>query len=305
MAKNVFRAFEVSPSHTKVHIAPPGHVVEVPVDVDEVEEYTGPTADELRREAEAFKAQWDEEREQMIREAREQAAAIVQEAENTAFEEVKRKTEQASRAKQEADEEAARIIQEAEARSEAIIAEAEKSSEMVELEAKKRGLEAGRQDGYEEGESEAERLVGRLHNIIDTAIQRRNEIIEESEGQIIQLVLQIAKKVIKVISENQKNIVINNVIQSLRKMKKRSDVVIRVNLTDLKITTQHTQQIVEKIETVQNIKVLEDSTIDPGGCVIETDFGQIDARIATQLQEIEDNILQLIPIKARNNSGGV
>ncbi|AFG38151.1 flagellar assembly protein FliH [Spirochaeta africana] len=304
MAKNVFRAFEVTPSSTKVHIPPPGHVVEQPIDLDEVEEYTGPTADELRREAEEFKERWEQEREQMIEDARKQAQEIIQEAENTAFEEVKRKTEQANNAKQEADEQAGRIVAEAEERAKEIVAEAEKNAEMVELEARQRGLEAGRQEGYQDGAAEAERLVGRLHTIIDAAIQRRNDIIEESEGQIVQLVLQIAKKVIKVISENQKNIVVNNVVQSLRKMKKRSDVTIRVNLADLKLTTQHTQQITEKIETVQNVKILEDSTVDPGGCIIETDFGQIDARIATQLQEIEDQILQLVPIKARSSIGG-
>ncbi|THB62599.1 MAG: flagellar assembly protein FliH, partial [Spirochaetaceae bacterium] len=41
MAKNVFRSFEVLPTQTKVHIPPPGHVVAEPVELDEVEEYTG------------------------------------------------------------------------------------------------------------------------------------------------------------------------------------------------------------------------------------------------------------------------
>ena len=39
--------------------------------------------------------------------------------------------------------------------------------------------------------------------------------------------------------------------------------------------------------------------MDPGGTIIETDFGEIDARIASQLQEIEDRILELMPVRAR------
>ena len=302
MAKNVFRSFEVLPANSKVHIPPPGHVTPEPVELDEVEEYMGPTADELRREAESFKEQWEQERQQLIDEAHERADEIIQEAENTAFEEVKRKTEQANRSKLEADEEKERILKDAEERAAQIIAEAEERAHQVEEEARQRGEEAGSKEGYIKGQAEAERLIGRLHNIIDAAIHRRNDLLEESEGQIIQLVLQIAKKVIKVISENQKNIVVNNVIQSLNKMKQRSDVIIRVNMVDLQITTQNIKQIMEKIETVKNIKVMEDSTVDPGGCIIETDFGQIDARIASQLQEIEDQILQLVPIKARANN---
>jgi flagellar assembly protein FliH len=45
--------------------------------------------------------------------------------------------------------------------------------------------------------------------------------------------------------------------------------------------------------------VLEDSSVDKGGCIIETDFGQIDARISSQLHEIEENITELMPIRTK------
>ena len=44
--------------------------------------------------------------------------------------------------------------------------------------------------------------------------------------------------------------------------------------------------------------MIEDNTVDRGGCIIETDFGSIDARITSQLREIEDNILELMPIQS-------
>jgi flagellar assembly protein FliH len=48
--------------------------------------------------------------------------------------------------------------------------------------------------------------------------------------------------------------------------------------------------------------VVEDSTVDSGGCVIETDFGEINARISSQLAELEDAILAMSPIKGRAKS---
>jgi len=113
------------------------------------------------------------------------------------------------------------------------------------------------------------------------------------------LVLLIAKKVIKVISENQKNVVINNVVQALRKLKSRGEVAIRVNLADLELTTEHKKDFIEMVEGVKSIKILEDSTVDRGGCIIETDFGSIDARISSQLHEIEDRIVELMPIQSK------
>jgi len=99
-------------------------------------------------------------------------------------------------------------------------------------------------------------------------------------------------------------VVINNVIQALRKLKSRGDVVIRVNLADLKLTTEHTRDFMDRIENIKSITILEDSSVDRGGCIIETDFGQIDARISSQLKEIEERIMEMMPIKTRGGESG-
>lgn len=306
MARQVFRGNEVRNIDSKVYIQPPDRVPEAEeeLQVEEVEEYTGPTIEDIQRQAQEFKERWDAEREQMINEAKEEAERIVNEAEERAFQEVKKKTEDAQTQKDEAEAEAERIKQAAQSEAEQIEAEARKKAEGIERDAFDRGLSQGKDEGYREGKAEADRIVERLHVVLNRAIERRNEIIEESENQVINLVLNIAKKVIKVISENQKNVVTNNVIQSLRKLKSKSDVTIRVNLADLKTVSEHKEEIVKAIERVGNITVAEDTTVDPGGAIVETDFGEIDARIASQLREIEDRILELMPISSRSKNGG-
>jgi flagellar assembly protein FliH len=171
--------------------------------------------------------------------------------------------------------------------------------EKIQKEARDTGNAEGREQGYQEGRAEVQRLTDNLQRIITAAIERRNLIIEESETQVINLVLLIAKKVIKVISENQKNVVINNVVQALRKLKSRGEVVIRVNLADLELTSAHIADFMKMVENVKAITVLEDSSVDRGGCILETDFGQIDARVSSQLSEIEERILELAPIRAK------
>lgn len=311
MAKNVFRPGEVQYRQHKVFLKPPDApdprrgqpvAVEEVQSLDEVEEYSGPTADQLRREAEAFKAQWDEEKQRMIDEANEEAQKIVQEAEEEAFRQIREKTEQATQAKKDAEDAAEQSRQESEAERERIIAEAHQEAARLKEEARRAGYEEGREQGIEAGKDEARRVIERFHVVLSKAIERRNEIIAESEGQVVSLVLSIAKKVIKVISENQKNVVINNIVQSLHRLQQKSDVIVRVNLADVEIATKHKEDILKTAERVESITIAEDSTVDPGGCIIETDFGEIDARISSQLREIEDRILELTPIKARAKS---
>jgi len=267
-------------------------------------DYTGPTADELRREAEAFKAQWEKEKDAMTAAAKAEAERIVREAEGAAFEEVRRKTNEAQKLKQEADEKATRIVSEAESRVAELEASAASKVEAAEREASKQGRVEGREEGYKEGVAEAERLVGRLHIILDRAMDKRAEILAETETQVVELVLLVAKKVVKVISENQKSVVVQNIQQALRKLKTKSDVIVRVNLADLQLSTEHVKDFVQMTENAKRIQIVEDSTVDRGGCVIETDFGEIDARISSQLSELEEKILEVAPIKARGKVQG-
>ena len=302
MAKNVFRPVEVVQKEEKVLIDPPFALRAAP-DADDLEalqdvpEYTGPTADDLRREAELFRKEFEHEKEKMITDARRDADKIIKDAEGAAFEQIRIKTEDATNLKRKAEEETEKIRRDASLRAEETLRDAQSKVAALQEEARKTGFDEGRQAGWNDGRAEAERIIERLHLVLAKVIERRTEILKDSEAQVVHLILQIATKVVKVISENQKNIVINNAMQALQKLKNKSDVVIRVNLSDVGLVTEHTKDIIKMVEAVKSVTVMEDTTVDKGGCIIETDFGEIDARIASQLREIEDRILELAPIR--------
>ena len=97
----------------------------------------------------------------------------------------------------------------------------------------------------------------------------------------------------------------NNIVHALRKVKGRGDVTIRVNLADLELTTEHTNDFIQAVENIKNISVVEDSSVDRGGCIVETDFGAIDARISSQLTELEQRILEISPIKTITKTSAI
>lgn len=306
MAKTVFRPNEIKACSGSVMLKlPVNFEPEVEeVEAEPVEVYEGPTVEELRKEAEEYKVQWEAEKQSLLDKAQAEAKEIVAKAEQAAFDEVKRQTDQAQVAKTNAEVEAADVLKKANEEAAAIIAQAQEEKQKIHDEAYKTGFDEGREKGYEEGNLEAQRLIDRLHVILDRIMDKRQEILDNTEQQIVELVLLMARKVVKVISENQRNVVMSNVLQALRKVKGRGDVIVRVNLADVKLTTEHTKDFMRAVENIQNITVAEDSSIDRGGCIIETDFGAIDARISSQLAELEQKILEISPIKTVAKSSG-
>jgi flagellar assembly protein FliH len=314
MAKAVFRPEEITLGGGKIILEPPhsfpdlAHLAPAVEDLEEVpekEEYSGPTADDLRREADNFKIQWEAEREAMIRSARAEADGIIKEAEEAAFQEVKRKTDEAQSLKRQAQDEAEKIVAEAQQKAGEIENASRSAFEAERKEAEEKGRAAGREAGFADGKAEVERLIQRTQVILERAQDKRGEILAETEQEIIDLVLLISRKVIKVISENQRNVVISNVIQALRKVKGRGNIIIRVNMVDVKLATEHIKDFIQLVEGSKSLQVVEDSSVDPGGCIIETDFGEIDARISSQLAELEAKILEISPIKSKAKTAAI
>jgi flagellar assembly protein FliH len=310
MAKAVFRPGELITVPEKILISSP--VLEtfsaaVP-EADEheaepeVEEYTGPTAEDLRREAEEFTAKWNSEKEEMIRAAKNEAESIVQTAKQTAEDEKRKNSEDADALKTAAREEADKVLADAKQQAESLMDETRKTLEDEKKAALEEGREAGRLEGYAEGKVEVDRLIQRTQVVLERAQDKRGEILIETEKEIIDLVLLITRKVVKVIADNQREVIISNVVKALRKVRDRGNIIIHVNLVDLKLTTEHTKDFIRVLEGVKSIQVMEDSSVDPGGCIIETDFGEIDARISSQLAELESKILEISPVRTRAKS---
>ncbi|MEL3911815.1 flagellar assembly protein FliH [Treponema pedis] len=308
MAKTIFRGFEVNKKANDVVFLQLNKTFQNEPEeeiVEDVPVYEGPSIEDLKKEAEDFRAEWEKEKERMFAEAQAEADKIIKDAENAAFDEVKRQTDEAQVVSQKAKDEAKKIIAEAEASAKAIISDAQSNQASVNREGYQEGFSRGREEGYKEGELEVKRLITRLQTIITKTMDRRQEILSETEQQIVDLVLLMTRKVVKVISENQRNVVVSNVVHALRKVKGRGDVIIRVNLADVGMTTEHTKNFISTAENIKNITVVEDSTVDQGGCIIETDFGAVDAKIASQLNELEQKILEISPIKTKIKTGNI
>ena len=303
MAQTVFRPAEVNNTKGEVvlqftkNFAPP-----VEEKVEEVPEYTGPTADDLRKEAEAFKLQWEDEKAKMLAKAQADADQIVKNAEDAAFAQVKHQSDQAAVIKSQAQKEAQDIVEKAKAEAQDIISNAKIEEKSIFEKSKSDGFKAGHEEGYKAGNEEAQRLVERIHKMIEAVQAKRQEILDNTEQQIVSLVILIVRKVVKIMSENQKSVIMSNVLQALKKVKGSGDVTLRVNLADVKLTTEHIKDFIHQVENIKNISVVEDSSVEKGGCIVETDFGAIDARISSQLNELETQILNISPIKTVGKS---
>ncbi len=268
---------------------------EIDAEGNVIEQYHGPTIEEIEAELERYRKDTEEKIQKSLEEAHERARSIEEEGKAVAFNLIQESKEKAKREEESARLTADQTIERAKLETERMVKEAEMRVSEIEHEAYQKGYDAGREVGFKKGQSEVRRLIDRLGTIVGQAIDVREEIIAASEKQMVDMILMIARKVIKDEIVERKEVVLNNIREALRRIKDRDRVDIRVNFADLELTTAHKDELIKMMESLRKVNIYEDSRIDRGGCIIETDVGSIDARISTQLKEIEEAIRNAEP----------
>ena len=261
-----------------------------------IEQYTGPSIEEIERELQKYRDDTERDIQEMMKAANEKSDKIIEEGKAEAFKYIQDAKEKVKREQDSMKFEADQIIDRAKLEVEKMVKEAEMRASEIEHEAYQKGYNAGREIGYREGQGEVRRLIDRLGTILGHAIDVREQVIRESEKQMVEMILIIARKVIKDEIVERKEVVLNNIRDALSRIKERDRIDIRVNFADLELTTAHKDEIIKMMESLRKVNIYEDSRVDRGGVIIETDVGAIDARISTQLKEIEEAIRDAKPV---------
>ena len=302
MSKLVFKPGEVRQLNIAKQIELPHKYQKNLIDTEEFKEfevdeegnpidvYQGPSIEEMEAELERYRRETEEEVREMLENAEAEAKRIGDQGKEAAFKELQQARDQIKMEMERLKADSEQEIERGKFEAEKMIKEAELKVSEIEHEAYKKGYEAGREEGYKEGQAEVMRLIDRLGTVVSTAVDIRDDIIRSSEKLMTEMILMIARKVIKDEIVERREVVINNIKESIKRVKDRDRIDIRVNFADLDMTTAHKDELIKMMESLKKVNIYEDSRVERGGCIIETDVGAIDARISTQLDAIEEAI---------------
>ena len=166
-----------------------------------------------------------------------------------------------------------------------------------EEQAYQKGLAEGNQQGFNDGEQKGFEQASRKIEPLITAIQQavkkltalREETYQQIETEVVELALAIARKVICREVSTDKETVVCVAREALAKVDDPGKIKIKMNPADLQFINETKYQLSNLIADVNSVTIEAEENIQSGGCVIETDSGQIDARIEKQLQAVEES----------------
>jgi len=164
---------------------------------------------------------------------------------------------------------------------------AQQEISLMKKQAKEDGFKEGKQEGFNQYAEKSRELLESISQIV----KEKAKVLKEAEMGILQLSIKVAEQIIRSeISLNQA-VCLNIVSEAINKITDRDQVIVKVNHSDLEVVKQNRDRLLALIDGVKNFSIIEDTQVDTGGCIIETNLGYIDARIKTRLSAIETAIM--------------
>ena len=161
---------------------------------------------------------------------------------------------------------------------------AEEEAERIRSEAEEQGYEAG----YEEGKNQAEGIKRDAEQTLRDAILEKERILDEIEPQMVGLMSDIMGKILNDMKVVNPQIILALIKKGLAGAKMTGEIFIHISDKEYDAVMQNKAEIPELNDPNLKIEVIKDYAMESGGCVIETEFGNIDCSIDEQLKKARE-----------------
>jgi len=156
--------------------------------------------------------------------------------------------------------------------------------------ARQEGIKQGHTAGLNEGLDEARKVLSQFERAIQDAVEQRAEMLEHAKQKILQLVVQISRKVTFEALEIDQEVTLSMIERVINQLVDRSKLRVKVHPDHLPLVEQNMDRFLRSSTTIKDLKFEADPRVRVGGCFIETPTGDIDARLTSQFDVIEDTL---------------
>ncbi len=141
--------------------------------------------------------------------------------------------------------------------------------------------------GYDEGIAKAKAtvdgIIDRYQHGINQLELLRDQICRETEEQLVELALLIAREVIKSDVEARRDFTGQMVEQALGMLREAQSITLRLSPADVAAVRKRFPELAGADSVT---RLVEDRAVDLGGVVAEADLGRVDASIERRLAEV-------------------
>ena len=186
---------------------------------------------------------------------------------------------------EEAREQAHRLRKEAEH----VLETARRKAEEMESQAYNNGFEQGRKDGEELGKRQFEAMANRLKSMVESLTAQGEELFSRYEAQMVRLCMKVAQKVVAVEIDTRPELILEILRHAFHQVQEATEIKVILNPKDLELVKEYVLGNPD-LARGHKMEFLPNEAMDRGGCILETEFGLVDASMEERWKAIEESL---------------
>ncbi len=183
--------------------------------------------------------------------------------------------------------EAARLLQQAQEEAERCLAAAQEQAAAWQEEAYNEGYRRGVEVARQETATEYATLFASVRQAVEELCHVRAETLRQAEEDIVTLAFHLAHKITQHDSLCNPEVLRTTLHRALEYLIEPAKVVLCVHPADLARAQDLHRELQESHAPGAALIIQGDNSVGCGGCVVNSEFGTIDARIEAQLEELQ------------------
>jgi len=149
------------------------------------------------------------------------------------------------------------------------------------------GFHQGEKAGMEMAERKMEAVMRRYTESILEVARLKPALYAAVERDVTKLALEVAKKIVHREIQADREIILTLVKVALSHVAEKSAVTVHLHPVDYNYLLEHRAELSNGVGNGREIVLLADKSIERGGCLIQSECGEIDARIEEEFREVE------------------
>lgn len=153
--------------------------------------------------------------------------------------------------------------------------------------------------GFDEGRRHAEHTLAeelhrkeaelseRIEALLGNIMRHYHQFQSAAERNAVQLAVAIAERIIKKAVTIDNEFIVRQIHEAMKRVVGVDRIRIRLNPADEEFVRAHRTALLTSADAVRELTLEADETIPRGSCMLESDAGNVDASIATQLERVE------------------
>lgn len=182
--------------------------------------------------------------------------------------------------------EKAMVLAQAQEEAEGIVAAAKAAADEIRETAREEGFSAGYAEGFAQGQAKAQELIDQAQRVLDAAVADRRRKMEELEPQLIGLLCELAGKLVSYQAKFDDDVLAGIIEGVLAAAEQARQITLRVHPHRVALTRELTAQL------PYEVTVLGDDTLGLADCYLESDIGEYDGRLISQVERLKQRLIE-------------